>query len=712
MSGAEDGGLRALAWRWAEAPQALAALAGAAGLEGLKAELPRTPPWVLSEGEGARGTWLSACADWLEVEMEAVDAAYPDVADMLALSTPALVALPGAEALLAVVRRRGSRLVVLSESRGLQEVTLASVRQALCREAEGTHEASVLRVLDEARVPLVRRERARAALLRELLGSRRVGGVWMLRLPPGASYVAQLRRAGVLSQGGTLALACVGQTGLWLLSWWLLGRGALQGNLAWGWLLAWGLVLLAMVPLRLLSAWSSGRLAVDAGALLKQRLLAGALRLEPEEIRRQGAGQLLGRVIESEAVESLSSGGGLSGIVAVVELAMALAVLAVGAGGLGQQMALWVSLAALIFVTKRYSDARRRWTRARLDMTHDLVERMAGHRTRRVQEPPARWHDGEDGALERYLGESQNLDRLSAWLTVALPDAWLVFGVLGLAGAFASRASQANVAVALGGVLLAYQALARLSLSLTQWVGASIAWDSVRDLFQAAARTEGGSPTVARARAPQTFEKRTLALVEGSGLFFRYPGRSEPVLRGCSVRIARGARLLLEGPSGGGKSTLGAILSGLRKPDSGLLLLEGLDRQTLGLAGWRERVVAAPQFHENHVLSGTLAFNLLMGRGWPSGPEALREAEEICRALALGGLLDRMPAGLHQMVGETGWQLSHGERSRLYIARALLQKAELLVLDESFAAMDPATLCSVMECVMERAPTLLVIAHP
>ena len=51
-----------------------------------------------------------------------------------------------------------------------------------------------------------------------------------------------------------------------------------------------------------------------------------------------------------------------------------------------------------------------------------------------------------------------------------------------------------------------------------------------------------------------------------------------------------------------------------------------------------------------------------------------------------------MPAGLLQMVGESGWQLSHGEKSRLYIARALLQGAELVVLDESFAALDPESL--------------------
>ena len=120
----------------------------------------------------------------------------------------------------------------------------------------------------------------------------------------------------------------------------------------------------------------------------------------------------------------------------------------------------------------------------------------------------------------------------------------------------------------------------------------------------------------------------------------------------------------------------------------------------------------APQFHENHVLSGSVAFNLLMGRQWPAGPAALAEAQSVCDALGLGELLQRMPAGLHQRIGETGWQLSHGERSRLFLARALLQGAPLTVLDESFAALDPETLARCLRAVQQRTQTLVVIAHP
>src|SRR5207253_6448750 len=128
--------------------------------------------------------------------------------------------------------------------------------------------------------------------------------------------------------------------------------------------------------------------------------------------------------------------------------------------------------------------------------------------------------------------------------------------------------------------------------------------------------------------------------------------------------------------------------------------------------GWRRRVVAAPQFHENHVLAATFAFNLLLSRQWPPAQRDLEEAEALCRELGLGDLLDRMPAGLMQMVGETGWQLSHGERSRLFLARALLQGAEMVILDESFGALDPETLRQCLRCTRSRAATLMVIAHP
>jgi len=344
------------------------------------------------------------------------------------------------------------------------------------------------------------------------------------------------------------------------------------------------------------------------------------------------------------------------------------------------------------------------------------VEGMVGHRTRLAQEAPGHWHEGEDQALERYLELSKGIDRSTLFLLALVPRGWLMLGILGLTPAFVSgTSSPAALAVGLGGTLLAHRALKRLATGLQHLVGAGVSWKQVAPLFQAAARSQRErafpSPHIT---AHNASEENSFGnpLLEAHELSFRYPNRSEPVLRGCSFRISIGERILLEGPSGAGKSTLASLLTGLRHAQSGLLLLDGLDRQTLGSEGWRRKVTAAPQFHENHVLTGTFSFNLLMGRCWPPRPEDLEEAELICRELGLDHLLKRMPAGLLQMVGESGWQLSHGERSRLYIARALLQGSDLIVLDESFASLDPEILQQCFHCVLARAPALLVIAHP
>jgi ATP-binding cassette subfamily B protein len=535
-----------------------------------------------------------------------------------------------------------------------------------------------------------------------------------VRLPPGASMWRQVRQAHLPRYLlGLISAHTVGYL-LWLLSWWLVGRGALEGRLDQGWLLAWALLLLTIVPFRLFTLWSQGALAIGIGGLLKQRLLYGALRLEPEEVRHQGAGQFLGRVMESQAVESLALSGGFLALMAGIELIMAAVVLGKGAGGTLHVFLFlgWVALAGLL--SWRFFRSRQRWTAERLGLTHDLVERMVGHRTRLAQEPREHWHESEDQALERYCAVSREMDG-AALVQALVAGGWLIVGLLGLTRTFVSGSGvPAALAVSLGGILLAARALGKLALSLSYFMGAAIAWKQVTLLFHAGARPASSRPPAfALTLGPHSHEaERGQPILEARDLIFRYHGRGEPVLRACSLQIGAGDRILLAGPSGSGKSTLASLLIGLRSPQSGLLLLQGLDWHTLGAEGWRRCVVGVPQFHENHVFTDTFAFNLLMGRRWPAQPEDMQQAETLCRALGLGDLLDRMPAGLLQMVGETGWQLSHGERSRLYIARALLQDADLVVLDESLAALDPETFHRSLRCVLDQVSTLLVIAHP
>jgi ATP-binding cassette subfamily B protein len=544
-------------------------------------------------------------------------------------------------------------------------------------------------------------------MLRELLAGRRVGPFWLLRAGQAARPAAEVRAAGLPRWLAAVVGAHVAALGLFTLSWWLLGWMTLRGRFDPGWLAAWLLLLLTAIPFRLLGSYAAGILSLRCGILLKRRLLLGALSLERDEVRHLGAGQILGCVLESEAVPALALAGGFLALTAGIQLILAGVVLGAGAGS-GLLLALLVATAlAAGGLTLRFYRRLREWTAQRLDMTHDLIERMAGHRTRLAQEARAFWNDGEDAALAHYLTTSARLDRQAVLLQVLVPRGWLLLSLLALAPGFlAATTTTEALAVSVGGVLLAYNAFHRLAESLERLAAAALAWQRVRPFWDAAGRPDpAGQPVV-------TGMPTSGLLLDARDLVFRYPDRPEPVLRGLSLRIGGGERLLLEGASGGGKSTLASLLAGARRPSAGLLLLDGLDLPTVGADGWRRRVALTPQFSDNHVLMGTFAFNALMGRGWPPRQKDLDDVERICRALDLGALLDRMPAGIHQVVGETGWQLSHGEKSRLYLARALLQGADFLLLDESFAALDPQTLRRTLAFALAQAPALLVIAHP
>ncbi len=717
-------------WPLERADEALEALARRSGLE----RSPK-PAGDDASGRGAdfgerrTGSRIADAADRLGLEVEETEVPHSDVEDLVRGCGPALLRVPmaGGDGLLAVLGCRGGRVRVLGSDLGVRRLPLRRVVQWLCLEVEGPALPRVQDLLERLRVSRRRAGRARAALLAERLRHARLKGFWLLRLPPSAGFWRQMRHARLARQLATFLVMYALSYGLLLLSWWLLGRGALAGHLSRDWLLAWALILMTLIAPRQLSTWAQAKLAVGAGTLLKRRLLLGALKLEPDEIRHQGAGQLLGRVIESEAMQTHALAGGFLATIGGIELLMAAWVLSQGAAGWVHVLLLGLWLTAVLLVGWRYLVQRRRWTDDRLTMTHDLVESLIGHRTRLAQERLERWHEAEDQRLEAYLVSSRRMDDQRAYLIVS-SYAWVLPGIAGLMPAFVSgTASAAALALAVGGVLLAFRAFNKISRGFTYLTGAWISWRQAAPIYRAAERDGGrpaGRPIEPRIRPgaarpdPALIEARPgaarpdPALIEAQDLAYRYPVRARPVLDGCSLQIHPGDRILLEGPSGGGKSTLAAILSRLRQPTTGLLLLAGLDRHTVTPAAWRRHVVSAPQFHENHVFTETFAFNLLMGRRWPPRPEDMTEAEEICRALGLGELLERMPAGLLQLVGETGWQLSHGERSRLFMARALLQGTEMVILDESFAALDPENLHRALHCALERAPTLLLIAHP
>jgi ATP-binding cassette subfamily B protein len=710
--------LRSFAWPASRLSEAVAVLAHRAGLAPEAAELREAyevPQYPVDE---AVDRSIGLTAKRLGLEVEPVEASYSEVEPLVRRAAPALLRLPlrpGDNEMVFLVLLKGGRwrISVIGPDLAVRRLRSDVVRSALCAEIEIPLARAVDRLLTTAGVPEHRMAHARKAILREQLCSVRIPGCWILRLPPGVSIMRQASQARLVGPLVALIAAYLVQQAFNLGGWWLIGLGAFRGHFDWGWLQAWALLLFTGIPVQVLMTWAQSSFSIGVGALFKLRLLYGTLQLEPEEIRHQGAGQFLGRVMESETVENLALGGGFQALVSVIQLFTAAGVLALGAGGWPHALLLlgWTGLT--VVAVWLYYRRSRTWIDTYRKMTNDLVERMVGHRTRLAQEDPRHWHADEDRDLARYANLSQRQGRLLMLVNAVVPRGWLIVGFVGVAQALIlGSASSAQLAISVGAVILGSQALNSLVNGMVSVVGVMLARDQVEPVFRAASRPalvhQDGSwlPMRRDGAASGT------TMLQARDLVFRYRPAGHAVLNGCSLHIRYGDRLLLEGPSGGGKSTLAALLSGLRTPESGLLLLWGFYRQSVSAEEWRRHVVTAPQFHENHVLAETFAFNLLMGRSWPARAEDLDEAVEICRELGLGDLLERMPAGLQQMVGESGWQLSHGERSRLYIARALLQGADLIVLDESFAALDPENLHRAMQCVLNRAPTLLVIAHP
>lgn len=711
--------LVALAWPLIRLEEAIETLAHYAGL--------RTP------GAGAAASAL--CGDEPEpqpdhldrridqvctrlgLEAEPVEAAGAELVELLRGAGPALLHYrhAGEQHVLLLLKGTARAVQLIAPDLRIRKCPLAVVRSALSADAQNPAAAEVEVLLQEANIPARYSAKVKDLLVEERIARERFGDCWMLRLPPTVGFRAQLANARIPGRVCLMLAVFVSLYLLEIVGWTLIGRGALEGRFDPGWLVAWSLLLVGIVPIKVWGGWLQGIFAMDLGILLKQRLLAGALKMNMDELRQQGVGQLLGRVIESQALESLALNGGFSVLIAAVELCLAGLVLALGAGGLLHVILLLLWILGAAGASWRYYQRLRLWTHTRLDLTHELVERMVGHRTRLAQEAPEHRHTGEDRELERFLTISSEFDKTFVPLAAGLPRGWLFAGLLGLApDILIGSAGATGLAVGLGGVLLAYRAFGEVATGLAALARAAVAWEQIRPLFAVHEKdtdVPAGGSVASTIGTDLELGEIPKALVQARDVVYRYSPQSEPVLDNCDLTIFRGDRILLEGPSGGGKSTLAALLTGLRQPESGLLLLDGLDQATWGEM-WRRTITAAPQFHENHVLTGSLAFNLLMGRRWPPSPADLPKAEQICRELGLGDLLDRMPSGLMQMVGETGWQLSHGERSRLYLARALLQEAELVVLDESFAALDPETLDQCLRCALLRASALIVIAHP
>jgi subfamily B ATP-binding cassette protein MsbA len=190
---------------------------------------------------------------------------------------------------------------------------------------------------------------------------------------------------------------------------------------------------------------------------------------------------------------------------------------------------------------------------------------------------------------------------------------------------------------------------------------------------------------------------------------FAYGGDAnrQPALADLSLEIGRGETLALVGGSGAGKSTLINLLCRLYDPTAGEILVDGVPLVDIDLASWRRRVAIAGQ--DADLLGGTIRDNIAYGDPEADQARIVEAAEQA----SIRGFIEALPQGFDTPVGTRGVQLSGGERQRISLARALLRKPDILILDEATNAVDYVTEAAIQQALEHLAGrlTIIIIAH-
>lgn len=199
--------------------------------------------------------------------------------------------------------------------------------------------------------------------------------------------------------------------------------------------------------------------------------------------------------------------------------------------------------------------------------------------------------------------------------------------------------------------------------------------------------------------------------VELRNVHFEYPSRPhQPVLRGLNLTFRPGHFCALVGPSGSGKSTILAMLERFYRPQSGAVIIDGVDITRQLDTKFRDDIALVPQ--ENVLFEGTVAFNISLGAR-PRYQPTQNEIEDACRMANVHDVIMSLPMGYETQCSHDGKQFSGGQRQRLSIARALVRRPRMLLLDESTSALDVESETRIQEALatLSDRTTIIAIAH-
>ena len=311
----------------------------------------------------------------------------------------------------------------------------------------------------------------------------------------------------------------------------------------------------------------------------------------------------------------------------------------------------------------------------------------------------ARWEQSQDQLAS--LGLKSRLGSLTTLNLIQLISQSTTV-VLVIAGVYAIQAGELSIGGLIACTILTGRALAPMSqiaTIMTRYQHALAAYGTIDRLMNLPGERDFKHQFLHRADLKPAVEFRSVS--------FTYPGQAVPALNSVSFQIKPNEKVAIIGPTGSGKSTIERLISKLYLPANGSLLIDNTDIRQLDPADLRRKMSYLPQ--ESTLLAGSVRDNIRFGL-------ANATDEQILDAANFGGIrtyFDQHPEGFDFQVGERGSFLSGGQRQGIAIARALINNAPLMLLDEPTNAMDRQAEQDFMQQLRQYGPnrTLILITH-
>ena len=488
----------------------------------------------------------------------------------------------------------------------------------------------------------------------------------------------------------------------------LLDNGFKTGDSRLVWAIPLGIVLLFMARGILsfctsyLMTWISTRLVTD----LRREMFAKIVRLPTQAFHEQSAGKLISRLLYD--ADNVNQAATNVLVTAVRESLTAIALLAYLLYLDWKLTLITLAIGPLIaFIIKGFSRRIRAASRASFEairtISHTIEETSAAHKIVKI-------FGGQVQQIERFFRDTERFRR--SMMREAVPAAALtpithiaaslavaIITYLALSQSTGQASASAGGFVSfIAAMLLLISPIKQLTtISPIMQRGLS-ACESVFGLLDLPEEEDRGTRTLPHARGNIAFEH----------VSFSYPGAERTALNDISFQVAAGQTIALVGASGGGKTTISALIPRFYRPTSGRVLLDGIDVSELTLASLRHNIAMVSQ--DIVLFNDTAEANIRFG-----AREACTREDVIAAAKAAHAwdFIQQLPEGLDTLIGEDGAKLSGGQRQRIAIARALLKNAPILILDEATSALDTESERQVQAALatLMKNRTTLVIAH-